>query len=86
MFILDTDKHVIGQSVKTQMKCRDLHCLLRLKHSSGTEVHHFIEFSICYTWTTPYMYFVVSICLGHVGKIHQMVSQAHICFMAIKLV
>ena len=55
MFILDTDKHVIWQTVKTQMKCPDLHCLLRLKQSSGTEILHFIEFSICDPWTTPYL-------------------------------
>ena len=50
IFILDTGKQVPKQTVKTQMKChkvafhQGLLCLLIFKHSSGTEIHHFIDF------------------------------------------
>ena len=43
-----------------------LHCLLRLKQPSGTEIHHNIENSTCdplkYTMDSPV--FIVSICMG----------------------
>ena len=37
---------------------QDLHCLLRLKLPSGTEIHHNVETSTCdplkYKWAIPY--------------------------------
>ena len=43
-----------------------LHCLLRLKQSSGTEIHHNIENATCdplkYTMGSPIL--IVSICMG----------------------
>ena len=44
-----------------------LHCLLRLKQPSGTEIHHDLETSTCdplkYTMGCPLLY-IVSICMG----------------------
>ena len=55
--ILESPKQVLLQTVKTQMKCsimqhnaafhQGLHCLLRLKQSLGTEIHHNLENSTC---------------------------------------
>ena len=42
-FILDIDKQVPFITARTQMTYRLLHCLLRYKHSSGTDIHHYIE-------------------------------------------
>ena len=43
-----------------------LHCLLRLKQPSGTEIHHYSETSTCepfkYTMDNPIL--IVSICMG----------------------
>ena len=45
---------------------QDLHCLLRLKRSSGTEIRHNVENSICdpfkYTMGSPILF--VSISMG----------------------
>ena len=45
---------------------QDLHCLLRLKQSSGTEIHHNSESSTCdpleYKMGNPLLF--VSICMG----------------------
>ena len=44
---------------------QSLHCLLRLKQSSGTEIHHNLENSTCdllkYTMGSPIL--IVSICM-----------------------
>ena len=37
---LDSGKHVNWKTVKTRIQCR---CFLRLKQSSGTEIHHLVE-------------------------------------------
>ena len=70
---LDTGKQVLWQAVKTQIKCRmtwhfikGLHCLLRLKQSSGTEIYPFIETlpenPLRYKMDYPIL--IVSICMG----------------------
>ena len=43
-----------------------LHCLLRLKQSSGTEVHHSLENSTCdpFKYTMGRSINIVSICMG----------------------
>ena len=75
--ILEPLKRVLWQTVKTQMKCsimqhQGLHCLLRLKQNSGTEIHHNIENS---TWD-PFKYTMgspilsVSICMWKSIRIH----------------
>ena len=44
-----------------------LHCLLRLKQSKGTEIHHTLETSICdplkYIMSSPI--FIAPICMGN---------------------
>ena len=74
--IMDTPKWILWQTVKTQMKCsimqhnaafhQGLHCLLRLKHPSGTEIYHNLENYTCdplmYTMGSPIL--MVSICMG----------------------
>ena len=69
-----TPEGVLLQTVKTQMKCRiinaafhqGLHCLLRLKQSSGTEIHHYLENCTCdplkYTMGRPVL--IVSMSMG----------------------
>ena len=43
-----------------------LHCLLKLKQPSGTEIHHYLETSTCdplkYRMSNPIL--IVSICMG----------------------
>ena len=48
LFTLDTRKQVLWQTVKTQMKCHLLHCLLYdKKQSLGTLMHHNSEIFTC---------------------------------------
>ena len=49
LFILETPKRVLWQTDEMQHKealLQGLHCVLRQKQSSGTEIHHFIEILI----------------------------------------
>ena len=47
-----------------------LHCLLRLKYHSGTEIHHNLENStLKYTMGSPVL--IVSICMGKAIRIQR---------------
>ena len=59
-----------------------LHCLLRLKKTSGTEIHHKLEIYTCdpfkYTMDSPML--VVSLCMGKSIRI-QRVNLMYNCHM-----
>ena len=70
--ILETPKRILWQTVKTQKKCsiafhQGLHCLLRFKQPSGTDIHYNLENStgdpLKHTMGSPILN--VSICMGN---------------------
>ena len=77
LFILDTGKQVLLQTVKTQMKCRiRRHFIrvssvcLRLKQTSGIEICNFIEISTCDPIKIQNGQFH-TYCINMIGIIHQ---------------
>ena len=91
---VETNKRVLWQTVKTQINAadpdemqhdaafhQDLHCLLRLKQPSGTEVHHNLENATCdpikYTIGSPIL--IVSICKGKSIRIQRVKKSQKIC-------
>ena len=78
IYILETPKRVLWQTMKTQMKCSNnaafhqgLHCLLRL--NKGTEICHNLENSTCdplkYIMGNPIL--IASIFVGISTRIHR---------------
>ena len=60
-----------------------LHCLLILKQSSGTEIHHNLENSYC----DPLKYTIaITYCINMYGKIHYNTKCSKICFFGTKVV